>query len=372
MDIMTKLFGKEEINLSRQFEFDFAKAVCIFGMVLVHCFDEIADASATEGGAFYYIMVIVLDSIFGAGTFMAAMGLGIAYSWKNDADKIIKRGIKIFLLAYLLNAVREGIPRIVLVMLGKLDASSLITGFLCDDIMQFAGLALLLFGILKKLKFSDLAVFLTALGMSVIGSFVRFINFGNEISNIIAGLFIGTNSPWEIDASACFPLFNWFIIVVIGYLYAKAIRRCKNINLYYAISLPVSGVILAVYMLIAIPNRLGMMNDDILYYYQFTTPNALILFTGTVFATGLYHFIALLLNDKVKKIITRISSNINRVYCIHWVMIGWTSSAFTLFDYEGIDDVMVAVVGITIFIAANLIAEAYTRSLEKKKLKSSE
>lgn len=369
---MTKLFGKEEVNISRQFEFDFAKAVCILGMVFVHCFEEISDAAATEGGTFYYIMVIVLDSIFGAGTFMTAMGLGIAYSWKNDADKIIKRGIKIFLIAYLLNAMREGIPHTLLVLIGKKEISELTTAFLCNDIMQFAGLALLLFGILKKLKFSDLAVFLTALGMSAIGSFVRFLNFENEFANIIAGLFIGTNTPWDIDASACFPLFNWFIIVIIGYLYGKAIRRCKDINRYYAISTPVSGVILAAYMAIAIPNGLGMMNEDILYYYQFATPNALVLFTGMVFATGLYHFIALPFNDKVKKVITRISSNINRIYCVHWVMIGWIGSAFVLFDYEGIDDIMVAVLGIIIFIASNLIAEAYTRSLEKKKLKLSE
>ena len=360
-----KLFGKDEVNLSRQFEFDFAKAVCILGMVFVHCFEELA-APSTEGGTAYYIMVIVLDCIFGAGTFMLCMGLGIAYSWKENANKLIKRGIMIFLFGYLLNVARDGIPRLLLIPLGKESWDSMVMYLLCDDIMPFAGLALFLFGLLKKLKFSDLAVFLTALGMSVLGSFVRFLDCGSTLWNELAGLFVGTYSRVDPDVYGCFPLLNWFIIVVIGYLYAKSIRRCRNTNLYYAISFPVSAVILAVYMLISIPKGLGMMNSDIFYYYHFSTPNALILFTGAVFVTGMYHFIALPFGDKVKKVITRISTNINRIYCVHWVIIGWTAAIFTLVDYDGFGNTAAFVVGVGIFIAANILAEIYTRRKEKK------
>lgn len=359
-----KLFGKDEVNLSRQFEFDFAKAICILGMVFVHCFEELT-APATDSSTAYYLMVTVLDSIFGAGTFMLCMGLGIAYSWKENANKLIKRGIMIFLFGYMLNVARDGIPCLLLILLGKESWNNLVMYLLCDDIMPFAGLALMLFGILKKLKFSDLAVFLTALGMSIIGSFVRFIDCGSTLWNELAGLFVGTYSKVDPDVYGCFPLLNWFIIVVIGYLYAKAIRRCRNLNLYYAISFPVSAVILAVYMFISIPNGLGMMNSDILYYYHFSTPNALILFTGAVFATGLYHFIALPFSNRFKKIITRISSNINRIYCTHWIIIGWTAAVFTLADYDGFGDTAAFVVGVVIFITSNILAEIYTRRKEK-------
>ena len=357
------LFGKDEVNLSRQFEFDFAKAVCILGMVFVHCFETLA-APTTESSTAYYIMVIVLDSVFGAGTFMMCMGLGIAYSWKENANKLIKRGIMLFLFGYLLNLIRDGIPRLLLVLLGKESSDVLTMYMLCDDIMPFAGLALMLFGILKKMKFSDLAVLLTALGMSVLGSFVRFLDCGSTLWNELAGLFVGTYSRVDPEVFGCFPLLNWFIIVVVGYLYAKAIRRCRNINLYYAISFPVSAVILAVYMLISIPNGLGMMNGDIFYYYHFSTPNVLILFTGTVFATGLYHFIALPFGSNIKKIITRMSSNINRIYCIHWVIVCWTSAVFTLVDYEGFGNAATFAVGVVIFIAANILAEIYTGKKE--------
>ena len=39
-EIMT-LFDKEKINTGRQIEADFAKAVCLIGMVLVHAFEEV-------------------------------------------------------------------------------------------------------------------------------------------------------------------------------------------------------------------------------------------------------------------------------------------------------------------------------------------
>ncbi len=359
------LFGKEEVNLSRQFEFDMAKAVCILGMVLVHCFESIAAPSAEDGTA-YYIMVIVLDCIFGAGTFMLCMGLGIAYSWKENASKLIKRGAAIFVIGYVLNILRDCIPESILTLMGKSEWAEVLRVFLCNDILPFAGLALMLFGILKKLKLSDLALFLVSLGMSVVGSLVRFVDLGNTPVNQIAGLFIGTLDEVMPDEMSVFPLLNWFIVVVIGYLYAKAIRRCKNIGAYYAVSFPVSAVILGIYLLVCIPRELGMMNSSMLYYYQFSTPNVLILFLGAVFATGAYHYISLLFSEKVKKVITRMSSNINSVYCIHWVMIGWLRFFINANDLPLLGDAAVFAAGLLIFVLANVLAEFYVRKIKHK------
>lgn len=109
---MKTLFGNELCNTGRQIEFDIAKAVCILGMVFVHCFESLI-APATEEGLAYYVMTVVLDALFGAATFMLAMGLGISYSWKNDDSyplTTIKRGIKIFICGYILGFIRDGLP----------------------------------------------------------------------------------------------------------------------------------------------------------------------------------------------------------------------------------------------------------------------
>ena len=360
-----RLFGREEINTSRQFEFDMAKAVCILGMVFVHCFEALSAESADDGPA-YYIMVIVLDAIFGAGTFMASMGIGIAYSWKNDADKLIRRGIRIFLLGYLLNIVRDAIPQTILWLVGKAETDDILISLFCTDIMPFAGLALLLFGLLKKAKLSDLWVLIVALAMSAAGSFIRFLDIGHFVANDIAGVIFGTFDPISEDTVAAFPLLNWFIIVVAGYLYGNLLRRCTNKDRYYAIALPVSGIILAVYIAIAIPTRLGMLNGELISYYQMTTPEAVILLVGAVFATSIYYYLGKLFNEKTKAFITRMSANLNSIYCIHWVIIGWTCFFFVLADYDGLGGGAVFAVGVVLFIVANVLAAQWKKYKKNK------
>jgi len=363
---MKNLFGKEEVNTGRQFEFDMAKAVCILGMVFVHCLEEFVWDESSMASGLFFTVVIVMDVIFGAGTFMGCMGMGISYSGKITPKQFMKRGLRIFITAYLLNFVRDVIPAIILVLAAGEGYEYPLMLFLVVDILMFAGLALMLFGFLKSRKLRDLAIFGIALGMSVIGSFVRFISTGNFVTEELLGLFIGTRNSYMEEYMSAFPLFNWFIIVMYGYLYGKLLRRCRDIEKYYAISFPVSGVILAVYMLIAIPNRLGMMNYDIIRYYQMTTLDTFILFFGMVFATGLYHYIGKLIPEKGKKVISRLSSNINYVYIIHWIMVGWIYGVLCFFE-RGMTLTAAMLSGVVVYILANILAELYRHKKEAKK-----
>ena len=364
-----KLFGKEEVNISRQFEFDMAKAVCIIGMVFVHCFEELPMSESLENGTASYIFLTILNTIFGAGTFMISMGLGIAYSWKGNADKLIKRGILLFVLGYVLNAARCGILETVLAFTTKPDLKTyLTTSYFLDDILQFAGMALLFFGLLKKLHFSDLALFITAFAMSTVGSFFRFLDLGSQELNMFLGVLIGTVDPVNPNAFAPFPLSNWFIIVVLGYLYAKALRRCTNIKKYYAISFPVSAVLLVAYMAFAVPLKLGIFNDDMNYYYQLTVPETLVLLTGAVFATGLYHYVSLLFSNPIKKAIEKISVNLNKIYLIHWVILGNLSVVLKNSNKELTNGWLLLALGTAIFVVSVLIAEAIPSRKEKKNI----
>ncbi len=361
------LLAKKDVNTLRQFEFDMAKAICILGMVFVHCFEELTVESAAGTSSLFYIFVIVLDSIFGASTFMMCMGLGISYSFKGDANKLIVRGAKIFAFGYILNIFREGLLAILGVTIVGLPITYAIVLLICDDIMQFAGLALMLFGLLKKLKFSDFAIFIVALIMSVVGSFIRFVDPVNPVLVQIYGLLIGTCSATNELNLAPFPLLNWFIVVVVGYLYGKyIIRRCTDIDKYYKLALPISGVLLATYMGIAIPRELGMMNPNILYYYQFTTPNILVFLLGMIFATSLYHYASKIIPKAGKNLITTISKNINRTYCIHWVIIGLIEAIFAIVEFDGLAVPFTFIVGTIIFVVANIIAEEYTRFRKRK------
>lgn len=367
---MKDLFSKELCNTGRQIEFDIAKAVCILGMVFVHCFEQLA-LPVTEESSAYYIMTIVLDALFGAATFMGAMGLGIAYSLKDEREGgkiLMSRGVKIFILGYVLGFVRYGLPAWLFGAYSDKPIKIIYVSLTCD-IMPFAGLALLLLGLFKWLKVSDKGIFGVALGMSVLGSFIRFIPVEDPIVSMLLGDFIGTRCTFNELYSACFPVPTWFIFVVGGYLYGKALRHCKDVHKYYKIILPVSALILAIYLAVAIPNGLGMMNENILYYYQMTTFDALFCFIGMVFVTSVYHFISLILGDKVKKVIQSISSNINRVYCIHWVIIGFLDMyLISKGDTFGLSTPLVFVLGCIIYIVSNLLAALYTKYNKKKEV----
>lgn len=368
-----KLFSKEEVNTGRQFEFDLAKAICILGMVFVHCFEEFPLTESGYSSSLYYTFVVVLDALFGAGTFMICLGIGLAYTKKNEPNDFIKRGITTFLLGYLLNVFRFVIPFSAYFLQGDfVDVLKyLVCCLLYTDIMQFAGLAFLLFGLLKKIKVPDWGIAVIAIVMSIVGTFVRLIDLGNVFVDELGGLLFGTHDPaMTYDYYyAPFPLTNWFILVIFGYFFAKLLRKTQNIEKFYAITTISSAVIVITYMVIAIPNRLGMMSGDITDYFQMRIWDSLMIMSGAVFAFGIYHYISKLFGEKLKNVVTKLSSNINKTYCIHWVIIGFLTFIFWALFEEGLKSYIILLVSLAVYIVSSLIPELMHRIKERKKAK---
>ncbi len=367
MPVKRKLFVKDEVNTSRQIQFDIAKVVCLIGMVFVHCFEELGLNDISDGSVAQYITVVVLDCLFGAGTFMACMGVGIAYSWKENTAKLMKRGLLLVGIAYLLNTFRIVIPFWGLTFFGHDVWTDIAIGFFDLDILQFAGLALFLFALLKWFKVSDLMLFVIACVMSIAGSFVFCWDAGGLVPNELLGLFVGTKSPDNDEIIACFPLLNWFIIVIFGYLYGKCLRHCTNLNKFYAFAFPMSTAILAVYMGIAIPNKHGMMSGNLDYFYQMNTLSAAVVISGAIFASGLYHYLAKIIPALIQRLLTRLSSNINSFYCIHWVMIGWINAVIIYLGMDGLEDDQIIITSILILLSAGLLADLFRHKLKKNR-----
>jgi len=368
-----RLSGKKEVNTGRQFEFDFAKAVCILGMVFVHCFERIPLTASVSEGALYYSIVIVLDALFGAGTFMICLGVGLTYTNNNTPNAFIKRGLITLLMGYLLNFIRWVLPCCLFFLTDDAIETVKYLGkcFLFTDIMQFAGLSFLFFGLLKKFRIPDWGIATIALVMSALGSIFRFLDFGSVWINEILGLFIATEDySTDFPYYATFALLNWFVFVVFGYFLGKFIRRCENTEKYYAISTLVSAIVVVAYMIVAIPNKLGMMSGDVSHYFQMTTPEALVIMMGAVFAFGLYHYLSKALGDKVKHLITGLSVNINKTYCIHWTLVGWISIILWIILPQGLNTCAVLIIALTIYVVSSVSAEIYRRIKLKRINKS--
>lgn len=354
------LFDRDnEVNTGRQIEVDIAKTVCIIGMVLVHCFEYMTSKVGDTTG-FEYVMTIVLNNLFGASTFMFCMGMGAAYSRSKPMDTV-KRGFAIFILAWVLNAIRAGFLMLILYSITGNEEILLLVpeGFLSLDILHFAGLALVLFGLIRCNKNYRFWLPVIAILMSMIGSFARGLDTGNFYLNQIVGLFLGTNVAGE-ETSACFPLFNWFIFVVAGFLFGEIFKYCKDKGGFYLRFGIISWVIVTVYSLISIPNGIGMMGQDENYFFHMTTPEAFISVISAVAIFSVYYAISHFVKGGVLQFFTNTSKNINSIYCIHWVLILWISlPAQYIGGMKEISTAAVIIISIIIFIVSATIAQHY-------------
>lgn len=353
------MFSKNEINTGRQIEADLAKFVCLVGMVIVHCFDTFVSFSETSSGV-QYVFLFVLNCIFGAGTFMFCMGLGLAYTEKNTPELIMKRGLKVFLLGYLLN-LACALSYLILLR----DIALFVTYLIGLDIMQFAGLALILFGLLKKLGASDPVIGVLAVILSLIGTLIGTVDLGNPLVNIFCGLFFGS-FDWDWLTGGIFPLFNWFIFVAAGYLFAKyLLRRCENKSRFYLIFSGVSAVVVAIYMAVAIPGGLGMMGS-VLRFHHIRFHEAVVALAGAVLALGVYHALLRVIPEKIQALAVAVSRTINAVYCCQWVIIAWTVGIWVICGKKTFSDGTIILIGLGIFTASALLAQLDRRIRSKK------
>ena len=361
---MRNIFVKEEVNTARQIEFDIAKVLCIILMIFIHCFEQFGCFSDCTSHPLYYAIVIVMDALFCASVFVGSMGLGMAYSKAQNPEDIMRRGVRLFIAGYALNILRSTID-VVFSSFGITSWNDTLIYIFESDILQFAGLSFILFGFLKKIKCSDLMVFIIALGMSAVGSFVRFIDLGNVHINQLVGLFIGTFDPVLEEETACFPLFNWFILVVICYLYAKKLRHCNNKDRYYSMTLLLSGAIVGAYMLYAIPNRYGMLSNTLLYFYNFSTYNVLILFSGIIFLTSVYHFVLKLISERLINKIFLTSSNLTPIYFVQWIIIGNMYSIFEYLELESIHLSTIIFIAVCVIVISVFFGNRCPKSIKK-------
>lgn len=360
---------KEEVNTGRQIEFDVVKAVCIVGMVLVHVYESFLSEEVMTTG-FQNALVNVIQMLVGAPCFMMCMGLGISYTSKNSSKELIKRGITIFIFGYVLNIARGGLPATIIYLTGGMEFSEFIREFinevLNNDIMQFAGLAMMLMGLLKKWKFNDKQILLTGIVMSIIGSFVQRFDV-SMLLNYPIGLFFGTV---EYDYSlyiSFFPLFNWFIFVAAGYIFGQIMKRCNDKKKFYLFVSPICGILVGIYLIFAIPNNIGMINPELIYYYHLKITDALISVMSVLAYFGIYYAISLILPKFILNFTTKASKNINKIYCIHWIILGWAIDCCKYYlGIENVNQNICTIFAILLFVVSYILADIYS----KRKMKN--
>ena len=365
-----ELFSKEEVNHGRQLELDVAKVFLLVSMVFCHCIMYIHGAGGGSETAYTIFNSII--GCFGAEAFMFCMGTVLIYSRKTAPKTIIKRGFILFLIGIALNIMRGVIPYLLLAWIS--GETQYFSNAYLDlwnlDILHFAGLAMVLFGVLKWMKATNLYIAVIAVIMSIIGTLFRDFNFGIPEVNQVVGLFIGTEF---IDGFGnFFPLFSWFIFVAAGYFFGQILSRCKDKMTFYLYITPIALLITVIYTTVAFIHGFGMFGPMAEAFYHLTTFEAFISILGAISLIGICYFISLCLPKLMKTAVTSISKNVNAVYCVHWVLVGWIVSIL-LWDVLNVlgsfNDLQFILMATGIFVVSALAAEVYSRW--KIKIKSS-
>ena len=125
---MNSLFNNKKVNLGRQKELDIAKGLAILFMVIVHV-NEVYQSADFEGGLYERIIEFI-GSPPAAPIFMLLLGVGLVYSKNNNSKALIKRGLFLFVGAYILNFIKMCIRDRWKVTLNILLSSS---GNSCED-----------------------------------------------------------------------------------------------------------------------------------------------------------------------------------------------------------------------------------------------
>ena len=327
---MTYLFSTEKINSGRQKELDFAKGLAIIFMIIVHV-NEVYQNSNLEGGI-YNRFIEFIGSPPAAPIFMFLLGVGIVYSKNNSANILFKRGIYLFSLGYILNFFRDFIPYMLLSIKYadpsyKVEAIDSLFGI---DILPFAGLTFLFFALMKKLNLKDKFLPLIWCLLAATNILIRDISFHNDFANSILGLI------WGTDDYSWFPFLSWIAYPILGYLFANLLIRCKNKKVFYKNCLVSSLALLIPLLIYAYINDVhfgafGEMYQETYYHHDFM--GNIILGTFSIFWISLLSFIVDYLPEYLNVVFIRFSKNSSKMYCIHWILLGYSMLFLNIESY---------------------------------------
>lgn len=322
MRLKEKLYGDTTINCSRQKELDLAKCGAILCLALIHCIIECTPEEQLVSGI-PYLFDTVIGGPLSATVFMFAMGVGAVYQDSQSTRDGVLRGLRIMLISYMLNICRFLIPYLIgYGITGDTEKyiDPLLYKVLCNDVLLFAGMALVLIALFRKIKLKDWQMAAIAFAASAAGTMLNGVDVNNALGNILLGYLIGTEDAAGMVMSY-FPLLNWLVFPVSGYIFGKRLLRLKDKNLFYGILSAICVPIATIYYAVGIVYERGMFGEGQNCYYHLQFSDAVGAILSTLGVLGLCHFLIRHLPEWVSRLSQKISRNITSIYCIHWVLV---------------------------------------------------
>ena len=357
---ISNLFSDEKVNVGRQTELDIAKALSIVFMIFLHTMWVASNFNHAFSPTYEFVVGSVLGRPYAAPIFMFCMGIGIVYSRHSQWDLMVKRGITIYILGILVNVFEFFIPHFLSgdLIPGTSGEFPIAGGLLlfCVDILAFAGLAFILMGILKKLKLSNKNLIIIAVIMSLLGTFLKGLDSGITIIQLFLSNFIGA-----VGNFSAFPLFNWFIFPIAGYIWGQYFIRAKDKSVFLKFW-PIYIIVALIYFFVSTNLWVGIFSTNIHNYYFMNTLDAVFCIINAHGVIGLCYWISKYLPDAIIKAATILSSNINTIYIVQWFFITVLIILISYF-FKGIlwNDLLTSIFAIFIIVLSTAVALGYKK-----------
>jgi surface polysaccharide O-acyltransferase-like enzyme len=361
---MNKLFLRAAYQHHRQVEFDLAKCLSIVFMIFLHCLMVASGFSNDISVSMQRLVGQLLGGPYAAPVFMFFMGTGIVYSRNHSPAYLMKRGIKLMLLGVVVNIGEFILPHFLAgYLLGEWDIFPIAGGLLlfCVDILAFAGLAMIAFGLAVRLHLSAAQILAVSFVLSVAGSFLRFSDLGSDIGNLIAGYFIGSAGGFT-----AFPFFNWILLPSAGVFFGEYYIRCDDKK--KLLSLWPAGLAISAAYFIASWFIPGGFLSEVHHYYFMTTIDAVFCLLSVYGEIGFCCFLSGYLSDRTKHFLSKTSGNVNEIYIVQWFLIPVTFILICFFNREiRFGDLSLVIIALAEIIAAAAAADAIKRMKRQRK-----
>ena len=290
---------------------DLLKGFAVFLIVPVHIMETFIDYPGRD--SLLGKSLLLLGGPFAVPVFMMVMGYFVARSRKSSIQNIY-RGIKIFILGFLLNI---GLNFNLLLKIKfegwQFDPLEYILGV---DIFYLAGLSIVILSALKILnKGQVLIVFILIFLVSGSTAFVNDLLITTDRNYILP--FIGGEYFWSY-----FPLFPWLTYPLIGFLFKKIENRVMEFLENNKVISIVAGFV--IFALIAFFGKFGVSTTiDLPKYYHHTFLFFLWTMGVVILWTLLLRFVAIKFPKfPVIVFLSWMGRNITVFYVIQWLIIG--------------------------------------------------
>jgi len=317
---------------NRLLSIDLARGLAVFFMIAVHTLEVFASEE-------------VISSVFGqiieffggppaAPVFMTLMGFSFMYSRKSELKPRLLRGFKIFLSGYILNILRGVIPFTLSTRLKmdiaktfpleKLNEYTILT---IVDILQFAGIALVIMALIQEFKINKYIILFTAFMISMLSPFLWGLNLNIPVIDQIFELFWGSQ-PIEfsfIDNKIAFPVFPWLSFPLLGMFLGESMKNSIDQSMtfkYYGI---IGILVLVLGIAISYSNVDYHFND----YYHSRQGGMLFMCGFVVFWIYITNVaIDKLPTNKLFELLFKWSKGVTNIYFAQWIIIIWSIAFF--------------------------------------------